>query len=236
MCLWVSATVSVQHVTYWSCGSRESRTSLTHLLHWEGRASQGLEEQRGKPSVLPGLVGVWVGWVGGPCTAQTAPSKGFVTLLVVSLPCLGLYGQRGSGWPSGSSEHLPGAFQQHKEQRLSGQGSWKGGAVVVKRGRASGGSTQPQFIYSPKRRQGGMGWVGGWIGMPAEDRKKHILQLQHLWGVNTVDVCVSSHRTGVQWTCFNVTGTGNGDTQVFHKRNLALTAQWVCAALTLQQC
>lgn len=58
----------------------------------------------------------------GPCRVLTAPSKGFLTLAVVSLPCLGLYGRCGSGWPSGSSEYLPGAFQQHEEQQPSGEG------------------------------------------------------------------------------------------------------------------
>lgn len=70
-----------------------------------------------------------------------------------------MYGRCGSGWPNGSSEHLLGGFQQHKEQQLNGQGSYKGGCRLVKcgRGRASQGSMQPQLIYSPKRGQGGKG-------------------------------------------------------------------------------
>lgn len=74
--------------------------------------------------------------------------------------------------------------------------------MVVKSGRASQGSAEPQLIYSPKRRKGGgggKGWTEGWIGMPTEEEKQYILQLQR---VATVDLCVFSHWTGVQWTCF----------------------------------
>lgn len=56
---------------------------------------------------------------GGPRRVLTAPSKVSLTLVLVSLPCIGLYGRCGSGWPNGSSEHLRGAFQQHKEQQQS---------------------------------------------------------------------------------------------------------------------
>lgn len=115
---------------------------------------------------------------GRPHRVFTAPSKGTLTLAPVSLPCLVQKGRCGSGWPYGSSVHLPGAFQQHKEQqqRLSGLGSLKGEAMVGRRGRgrAFQGSTQPQPIYSPKRRQRGRGWTEGWIGMPVEKKKKHI--------------------------------------------------------------
>lgn len=100
-------------------------------------------------------------WQTGLTVYWQQPSKGSVTLTPVSLPFLGLYGRCDSGWPNGSSEHLPGAFQQHKEQQqsLSGQGSLKRVAVVGKsgRGRASQGSTQLQLIYNPKRRKGGKG-------------------------------------------------------------------------------
>lgn len=53
--------------------------------------------------------------------------------------------------------------------------------------------------------------AGGWIGMPVEEKKKYILQLQNsgsrltaqrVTTVHTVDVCIVSHWTEVRWTCF----------------------------------
>lgn len=103
------------------CKSWETWTPLTHLHHWEGRASRGLEEGRDKPSFLPGVAH-------GPHRYSLTPSEDFLTVTLLSLPCLGLRGRCCLGWPSGSSKHLPCAFQQHTEQwqNLSGQGIWRG--------------------------------------------------------------------------------------------------------------
>lgn len=77
--------------------------------------------------------------------------------------------------------------------------------------RTSQGSAQPQLIYIPRRRKVERGWTGGGkrVGMPVEEKKKHILQLQNsssrltaqrVTAVHSVDQCVLS--TGAHWTCF----------------------------------
>lgn len=58
----------------------------------------------------------------------------------------------------GPMDHLS-VSQQHKEQRLSGQGTSKRGTVVTMSGRASRGSAE--LIYSHKRRQRRKGVDGG---------------------------------------------------------------------------
>lgn len=137
-------------------------------LGGEGISRAGAVKEQAKLSARLGEQG-FAGYSQHPPRART--------LALVSLSCLGLCGQCGSGWPDGSSEHLPGAFQQHKEQqqRLGGQGSLKresNGGEEWEGGRDSRGSTQPQLIYSPKRRKGRRGWTGGWIGMPVEEKEK----------------------------------------------------------------
>lgn len=60
----------------------------------------------------------------------------------------------------------------------------------------------------PKEGTGREGGGGAWIGMPTEEKKKYVLQVQssssklNALRVTTGDFCVLSHWTGVQRTCF----------------------------------
>lgn len=69
------------------------------------------------------------------------------------------------------------------------------------------GLHNPSLFTSPAgERWGGGG--GEWVGMPVEEKKNHILQLQNsssrltaqrVTAVHSVDQCVLS--TGAHWTC-----------------------------------
>lgn len=70
--------------------------------------------------------------------------------------------------------------------------------------------TTPAYLH-PQQEKGGEGVDGGggeWVGMPVEEKKNHILQLQNsssrltaqrVTAVHSVDQCVLS--TGAHWTC-----------------------------------
>lgn len=124
-------------------------------------------------------------WWAGLTGVLAAPSRGSLTRALVSLPCLDYMDDVVLDYPM---DHLSlslvplSSIKSSSRVQLGRGGDFErvGAVGKIRRGRASQGFTQPQLIYSPKRRKGGRGVRRGMDGNACGgEEEKIFLPLQN---------------------------------------------------------